>query len=239
MRITGSAVTDGGRRPIEGVAVTALDSAGTELATRLTGANGRFSLRVPSASGLRTVRLRARRIGYRTVLTPNVDVDGLRSVTVTLRLAPGLVPVAPLEVTARQRRETSPMHDGFRHRRERGFGDYITRQEIERRSPAHVTDLLRTMPGVNVSSSGRAAHGVVTMGRGNGPFGGSCPAQVYVDNFHVNKAGGRTFRIDDVVAPSDVEGIEVYRGLATVPAQFLSPEADCGVIVIWTRRAPG
>ena len=44
------------------------------------------------------------------------------------------------------------------------------------------------------------------------------------------------FRIDEVISPGSVEGIEVYRGLSTVPAEFLNPDAECGVIAIWTRR---
>lgn len=237
VRISGQAVTDSGQRPIQDVAVTALDTTGTELVTRLSGADGRFTLLLETAPA--DVRLRAERIGYRGVLTPPIEIEGFRSLSLELRLSPDVVPVAPLQVTARQRRESSPVHEGFRRRRANGFGEYITRRDIERRSPPHVTDLLRRLAGVNVSSSGRAGRGVVSMGRGGSHFGGPCPAQVYVDNFHVNRANGRTFRIDDVVSPDDVEGIEVYRGLATVPAQFLSPEADCGVIVIWTRRGPG
>lgn len=236
MRVTGETVTDGSLEPIEGVAVTVLDPDGSELEQEMTDGSGQFGLRIEEVP---TIRLRAERIGYETVLTPPIDVDRFRSLTVELRLAPDVVPVAPLEVVASERREPSPVHEGFHHRRERGFGEYITRQEIERRSPAHVTDLLRTLPGVRLTSSGRGSRGVVTTSRGNNSFAGQCPAQIYVDNFHVNRADGRTFRIDDAVSPNDVEGIEVYRGLSTVPAQFLSPEADCGVIVIWTRRYPG
>jgi hypothetical protein len=28
----------------------------------------------------------------------------------------------------------------------------------------------------------------------------------------------------------------VYRGLSGVPAEFLTPEARCGVIALWTQR---
>ena len=43
--------------------------------------------------------------------------------------------------------------------------------------------------------------------------------------------------IDDLVDPSDVEGIEVYAHSSSVPIQF-SYGNGCGVIVVWTRRGP-
>ncbi len=43
--------------------------------------------------------------------------------------------------------------------------------------------------------------------------------------------------IDGVVSPDVVEGIEVYRGLGEIPAEFASANARCGVLVVWTKRA--
>jgi hypothetical protein len=45
--------------------------------------------------------------------------------------------------------------------------------------------------------------------------------------------------VDDLVAPGAIEGIELYRGTATIPAEFLTPQARCGVVAIWTRRGGG
>ena len=72
----------------------------------------------------------------------------------------------------------------------------------------------------------------------------NCATQIFVDGFLVNRRmvqpngtqGPEDIRIDDVVSPASVEGIEVYRGLSTVPAEFLNPDAACGVIAIWTKR---
>lgn len=239
VRVTGRTVTHESESPLDAVAVTVVDTSGETIATRFTDENGLFSFIV---EGVPTIQLRARRIGYLTVRSPELDLEQLeryRTLTLRLRLAPEAVPVAPLEVVAGRRREVSPVLEGFHHRKERGFGRYITRQDIERRDPPQVTDLLRSVSGVQLRSSGRGRHAIVTTHRGRNAVTGSCPAQIYVDDFHVNRADGRTFRIDDVVTPEEVEGIEVYRGLSTVPAQFLSPRADCGVIVIWTRRGPG
>lgn len=239
VRITGRTVDHQDETPVDAVAVTVLDGEEEEVATRFSDEDGRFSFVV---EGTPTLQFRARRIGYRAVNTPELDLANLsdfRALTLEIRLAPDGVPVAPLEVVTGQRRHDSPVLEGYYHRKEVGLGDYITREEIEERDPGQVTDLLRSVPGVRLTSSGRGHRGVVTTTRGNNSFTGVCPAQIYVDDFHINRSDGRTFRIDDVVEPEDVEGIEVYRGLSTVPAQFLSLKADCGVIVIWTRRSRG
>ena len=41
------------------------------------------------------------------------------------------------------------------------------------------------------------------------------------------------------IAPEEIHGIEIYPGPATIPAEFASMkrDANCGLIMIWTRRA--
>ena len=78
-----------------------------------------------------------------------------------------------------------------------------------------------------------------------------CPVQIYLDGFLMNQPLARVgasdslrssrdasqlaFTIDDVVSPSLVEAIEVYHGLSEVPAEFAGPNAQCGVIAVWSR----
>ena len=42
--------------------------------------------------------------------------------------------------------------------------------------------------------------------------------------------------IDDIVNPSQLEGIEVYTHAAEVPAQFAGSGSNCGVIALWTKN---
>jgi outer membrane receptor for ferrienterochelin and colicin len=92
------------------------------------------------------------------------------------------------------------------------------------------------VPGVHLRSSGRGLRREVYMGR----TGDYCPAQIFVDGFLLNGrsrlTGDTEFTIDDAVSPASIEGIEVYRGLSSVPAEFLNPDSRCGVVVVWTRR---
>lgn len=39
---------------------------------------------------------------------------------------------------------------------------------------------------------------------------------------------------DELISPSDIRGIEVYRGAAETPLQFGEAWSPCGVILIWT-----
>jgi hypothetical protein len=50
---------------------------------------------------------------------------------------------------------------------------------------------------------------------------------------------GPTYEAADavnLVHPMDVVAIEVYRGAAETPGQYIDSNSRCGVILIWTRR---
>ena len=67
---------------------------------------------------------------------------------------------------------------------------------------------------------------------------GECPVQIFLDGMLAtrNNDGGGVL-VDDLVSPLDVEVIEVFRGLSSIPPEFLTPQARCGVVAIWTRRS--
>jgi hypothetical protein len=37
------------------------------------------------------------------------------------------------------------------------------------------------------------------------------------------------------ISPQNIEGIEVYRSAAQIPAQFNRTSSSCGVVLVWTR----
>lgn len=231
VQIEGHVIEDQSGQPIEGVRVTLLSLDDRRLDVHYTDEHGLFDFWVRSRVA---VKLRAERLGYRETMTPILYFDDHDFFRVEIRLDLDAVLLAPLEVVARSRLTTSPVLDGFEHRRTAGMGWYFTREDVERHRPARVTDLLAMVPGVELLSTGMGLRRVVSMGRRGG-----CQAQIWVDGFHITRptvAGPAPFTVDDLVTPAAIEGIEVYRGISSVPAEFLSPEAVCGVVVIWTRR---
>ncbi len=240
VRVVGRVIEAESERPIPGAEIVFRTPEGQWAGRTVTDADGRFST-VMKPSRTAGVRIRADRIGYRQNITPVLYFDNRLFYQVEIRLDQDAVLLAPLEVLARSGREQSHFLDSFRFRSQHGNGYYLTREQIEAQHPSLVTDLLRTVPGLEVASGGGAGNRpIVQTARGAAR---GCDAQVYVDGLLVNRRvttseGPRTdiFRIDDVVSPDAVEGIEVYLGLSTIPPEFLSPEASCGVVAIWTRR---
>lgn len=41
--------------------------------------------------------------------------------------------------------------------------------------------------------------------------------------------------MDNLVSPSEVAAIEVYRRASEMPAEYIGSDAQCGVVSIWTR----
>jgi hypothetical protein len=186
-------------------------------------------------------RLEVSAIGYQQTLTPFVWPMRDHSYTeLEVRLTPHTALLAPVEVLALSPRETSPVLENVEHRRTRGFGVQVTRAQIEDRRPANISDMLLELPGVYAARRGSGSSGrVISMSRSlAGPGGGRCVVQVFLDGrLATREEPGGDVLVDELVSPLDVEVIEVFRGLASVPPEFLTPQARCGVIAIWTRRS--
>lgn len=240
VRIHGRVIDDLTGWPLNASEVTARARDGRFLARVETDSVGTFEILVRNVTA---VQLDVRRVGYKASRMPLLHFDQRDYFQVEIRLDADAILLAPLEVVTWSVLGPSPFLEGFRQRLSTGNGVYITREDIEARKPALVVDLLRDIPGVSVTGASSGNRPSVAVGRAQATAQLSgCEAQIYVDGFLVNRRTGprqgqiADFRIDDVVSPMSVEGIEIYRGLGTVPAEFLNPDARCGVVVIWTRR---
>lgn len=237
VRVLGRVIADESGTPLANVMVVLRTPAGSYVGKTETDAAGMFDVTVKVSSG---ITLRAVRRGYQPTTTPTLYFDGRSFFGVEIRMAPDVVLLAPLEVVARSDVDRSHFLDAFRHRLRTGFGRYITRAEIESRNPVYVSDLLRSIPGIDLAADASGHRAVVQSRRAGGM---TCTTRVFVDGFMANPpvataSGPRSdiFRLDDVVSPHSVEGIEIYTGTATIPPEFLTTDAPCGVIAIWTRR---
>ncbi|MFH1764697.1 MAG: TonB-dependent receptor plug domain-containing protein [Gemmatimonadota bacterium] len=237
IRIVGRVIDDLTEVPLSQAQISLLAPDGSTLTRGETSELGTFEFQVRN---VRAVRLSVRRFGYQANTTPLLYFDVRKFFQVEVRLDPEAILLAPLEVIYWSPRPENALHEAFKRRVETGLGIYITREEVETRNPLLVSDLLREVPGLDFRTSAYGTRPSVRMVRAAGM---ACVTQIFLDGFLMN---GRAFstagfapidlRIDDVVSPNSVEGIEIYRGLSTVPPEFLNPDADCGVIAIWTRR---
>lgn len=185
-------------------------------------------------------RLEVAALGYQRTLTPFMwwMVDHSYA-ALEVRLAPHVSLLAPVEIVALSPANGSPVLENVVHRRTVGFGIQISRQQIEERHPVNISDMLIEVPGVYAARTGSGANGRrIYMGRSlPADGGGPCPVTIFVDGRQAtrNVPGGDVL-VDELASPLDIEAVEVFRGLGTIPPEFLTPDARCGVIAIWTKR---
>jgi hypothetical protein len=209
-----------GTAAVDGAAVIAFDESGRERGRTVSDPNGLFVLSVPNAGDY---RLSVERIGYAEFTSDIVPVAAGELVRVEIRLSRTAVQLEPLQVVSRRRDPHTLMadyHDRVDFYGRIGAGRFITREQIEARSPSSFEQLLRFGSGLLIDAA------VPTIGRGG------CTPKFFVD-------GTRAEWLDlEMLSPSIVEGVEVYRGVAEMPGTF-HDETGCGVVLVWTQRGEG
>jgi hypothetical protein len=182
--------------------------------TAVTDEEGRF--RFPDVR-VGSWRLEASALGYQT-LSQTVTIDGAPPFTLGVRLAPGALAVEGIVVTTR--RNPWLQENGFYARQARGLGVTYTGEEMEEIGIYQTTDLFRRLSGVTFRLDGSPTSPYVL-------FRGECGPDVVLDGLNM----GPRVRIDDLVTPTEIEGIEVYRGPGA-PGLFTTN--PCGAVLIWT-----
>ena len=113
----------------------------------------------------------------------------------------------------------------FLRRSQEGGGRYMNRAAIEQRNANDVAELLRSFPGVRVNCRRYPCSAeFIRSSR-------SCPPAYFLDGVPVDGAGIM------LQPPRDLDGIEVYSGLAETPPE-LRQWSTCGAFVLWTRTPP-
>jgi hypothetical protein len=189
-------------------------------------------------------------------VTARATADASRSAPTELVVSGGELSVADLGVAAQAAAvaaTTSAVRPSsgnkammaVERRRRRGGGAYLTRADIDRSNAQRLTDLLRQMPNVAVSSDDNGQT-IVELRRGQqftyepgrsdpavDPGKVSmkhCPAKFYIDGLPVDGSSA----IDNAVRPKDLHIIEVYSH-GQVPIEIVASGAECGVVLFWTR----
>jgi hypothetical protein len=217
--LSGTVIAADGK-PLEGALVALL---GTALSTR-TDAKGAFRL-AGLPAGTQSVEVKL--LGY-APKRMTVDLSALRESKLSAVLDERATVLNPVTVAARESRDLT----GFDERRRRGMGAYMTREDIEKRGSYQVTDLFRTIPGVQVLW----VNGAYEVQMARAQRGTYCPVQYFVDGNPFLASGDE---VNQVLRPDDIEGIEVYKSATETPIEYQRNGASCGTIVIWTRRGAG
>lgn len=212
----------------------------------VTGSDGGFSFPFLEPGIL---RFRVTMLGYADA-EGEVRVSGGQVLEVEVRLDVRAIAIEPIIVTAVRREHLLTGIAELEWRIASGWGQFILEDQIRMRSPTRVTDLLYET-GVHVTNNGRS----IVMRRT------LCAPTVYIDDVKVTgrcprggsliegrrrgdsprhspacDASEEAAEAVNLLDPSSIYAIEVYRGPAETPGQYLDSDAKCGVILLWTRR---
>jgi hypothetical protein len=189
--------------------------------------DGTFNLDgVPTGTQLIIVR----HIGFEVARVP-VNVSSRQPIEVRVTLGPSVNVLDPVLVTARA--NSALEKDGFAARRRTGWGKYFTSEDIAKRNPYQVSDMLTEVPGIRVvhglggaTIQDNSAKYILGGGRG-----GSC-TRVWVDGYEWRMVDAGD--IDTFVQPLDIIGLEVYKA-HEAPVQYRGVDDNCVTLVLWTR----
>lgn len=214
-------VLDAAGQPVRGVRVAST----VDSVLSVSDERGRFTLRGLTPG---MTRFNVRRIGYAPAEF-SVGLVAAETLLVDLKLEQDPVSLPGMETVAESHAKRI-LGTFYRHRDAFAGGHFIMRDEIERRHPLLLSDVVRTVPGVMLVPGPDGLE--VRMARATGAI--DCPIQYWVDGIRAT-----ALELDDV-PPQDVEALEIYNGGSTLPPEYNGryTHAACGTIAIWTR-VPG
>ena len=172
--------------------------------------------------------LQIRKIGYASRMQ-TVMVSPADTVSITVMLKPLAQELPEVRTTAAN--TTSGKLAKFEQHRAEGFGRFLTREELAKSQGRLTSDVFRMIPGITLVPSRRSTAWYVSTMRGGGSIRpGPCLAAVMVDGIIMPSP----FDINSI-RPEEIAGVEYYAGGASMPAEYNSTRAACGLVLIWTR----
>ncbi len=227
-------VRDSGGRGLDAVTV---ELSGTGISTT-TNAVGQYALQ-PRAG---TYAISYRRLGSAPALR-QVHLRATDSLTIDIVLL--TVNVQQLDTVLVQTRKPRGVgREAFEERRALGFGKFIDSTELRRSEGRRLHELLREKGSVVMQRSLGVYYGYHAVNPTKyviGPDGKPqvrCYMTIIQDGVTLYRAGSDMPPVDlsRDIQVANLDAIEVYRSTGQIPVEFAGRGADCGVIVLWTRR---
>lgn len=191
-----------------------------------TDRQGRFVL---SGVPVGTQELNVRHLGY-APLSYVLEVSPGLTTEVEIGMVPDPVEMAPIVATATRSRRLEVQ--GFYERKlwsdVVGAGTFYTAEDIDRRRPVQISQMIADESGIRLQCGARRTDCRLVNSRLSSGVTGACSLSFYVDGLPT-----RGVALDDMVKPSEIAGIEIYKGLGSGPAEF--PPSRCGLVAVWTR----
>ncbi|MEP7001477.1 MAG: TonB-dependent receptor plug domain-containing protein [bacterium] len=109
---------------------------------------------------------------------------------------------------------------------------FITREDIEKRDPVDLFQMLRGVPSIEVREMDGIMVAASTRSFLSGLNDKPCLLTVMV-----NGLIQQSLDLRQLPSPSETHGVEVFAGAATIPLQYSGTGKGkmCGMIAVWTR----
>jgi hypothetical protein len=243
----GTVYRDAANHPLAGaeISIGALDR------RAVSNAVGDFRL-AGIAAGRYVVTIR--HIGFKP-LNDTVTIATNALVERDYELAAAAVQLDSVRVFAATRSRAAPRFAEFLERKRTNTGGhFIDEEQLRRHDARKLQDVITSyVPGIRRFRPlpvSRPTFEYLSSGRNgcNGPAFSChadqtpCPVSLYVDGILVfnpsaNRTDASNYPDMDRYVTSEYAGVEYYGGGASVPAQYNATTGDCGVLLLWTRRA--
>lgn len=212
-------VTDSAGAPVSGVSLSIAGSA----VTAVTDETGKFRLSsVPNGQA----EIHARRLGFIPV-DRTFQISSLQSIdNLDFRMAAAPRTLSSVVINAARPEYKGRLAGYYQRLERRSSGHFIARDEIDKKNFRSLSQLLRTVPGLNSVALRVGGNGIRMRGRG-------CRPLVWIDGVPM-PAG----EVDlDAFPPSSLHGIELYLGATGIPfeLQGTGSTSNCGTIALWSR----
>jgi len=209
-------VTDIASVPIPEVEVSIVKPSGVSRRV-LTAKDGHFVIvGIPAGA----ISVQARRIGYEARVI-EVVMTTSRQTAVEIMLKPVPKELEELVVKAD---EAEALREFYDHKRRlSSYAKFFDQNDVRKRGATYPSDLFRSIPGVQLASTGFTGSAVRIRG---------CMPMLWIDGQRVPNS-----EVDEVVSPGDIAGLEFYMSMAGTPAQYLDRSTRaCGTILVWTKN---